>query len=340
MCTDLFTRGIDIQSVNVVINFDFPRSSETYLHRIGRSGRFGHLGLAINLITYEDRFNMYKVQHKHTRTHAHAHTHAYSAKQESTDGREQCDWLMQHACAVLLLHRWSKSWARRSSPFRPSSTSSSIAHKRDSLFLLSLSTSLSFCILICRALLHRGLSVPPAVRWLSLVSFLHLSLAARLWLHRFLWPDRARQSLPIPSPFFPSFLLRRAVPCSSLSPSSVTVCLCGARPRSALSPALLSFPLSSPRPSHLASLTLSLLTRSRPSHPVRSLSFPLSLSHHHRSSMAFSSLACFLSLSPAPPFTPGLQHLFLITRRTLPRNAHRLAFAAACLLPCKSRSAF
>lgn len=38
--TDLFTRGIDIQSVNVVINFDFPKNSETYLHRIGRSGRY------------------------------------------------------------------------------------------------------------------------------------------------------------------------------------------------------------------------------------------------------------------------------------------------------------
>lgn len=35
---DLFARGIDIQVVNVVVNFDFPRSSETYLHRIGRSG--------------------------------------------------------------------------------------------------------------------------------------------------------------------------------------------------------------------------------------------------------------------------------------------------------------
>ena len=51
----MFTRGIDIQAVNVVINFDFPKMSETYLHRIGRSGRFGHLGIAINLITYDDR---------------------------------------------------------------------------------------------------------------------------------------------------------------------------------------------------------------------------------------------------------------------------------------------
>mmetsp|Transcript_13945 Transcript_13945/g.12654 ORF Transcript_13945/g.12654 Transcript_13945/m.12654 type:complete len:412 (-) Transcript_13945:180-1415(-) len=62
VCSDLFTRGIDIQSVNVVINFDFPKNSETYLHRIGRSGRFGHLGLAINLITFEDRFNLYRIE--------------------------------------------------------------------------------------------------------------------------------------------------------------------------------------------------------------------------------------------------------------------------------------
>eukprot|EP01061_Rhynchopus_euleeides_P001774 TRINITY_DN112_c0_g1_i1.p1 TRINITY_DN112_c0_g1~~TRINITY_DN112_c0_g1_i1.p1 ORF type:complete len:407 (+),score=219.86 TRINITY_DN112_c0_g1_i1:94-1314(+) len=62
VCSDLFTRGIDIQSVNVVINFDFPRNSETYLHRIGRSGRYGHLGVAINFVTYDDRFNLYKIE--------------------------------------------------------------------------------------------------------------------------------------------------------------------------------------------------------------------------------------------------------------------------------------
>ncbi|KAJ3449656.1 atp-dependent RNA helicase ddx6-related [Anaeramoeba flamelloides] len=62
VCSDLFTRGIDIPAVNVVINFDLPKTSETYLHRIGRSGRFGHLGLAINLVTYTDRFNLYKIE--------------------------------------------------------------------------------------------------------------------------------------------------------------------------------------------------------------------------------------------------------------------------------------
>lgn len=60
--SDLFTRGIDVQSVNVVINFDFPKTSETYLHRIGRAGRFGHLGLAVNLITYDDRHNLYRIE--------------------------------------------------------------------------------------------------------------------------------------------------------------------------------------------------------------------------------------------------------------------------------------
>lgn len=60
--SDLFTRGIDIQAVNVVINFDFPKNAETYLHRIGRSGRFGHLGLAINLVTYDDRFNLFRIE--------------------------------------------------------------------------------------------------------------------------------------------------------------------------------------------------------------------------------------------------------------------------------------
>ena len=60
--SDVFARGIDIISVNVVINFDFPRQSDTYLHRIGRSGRFGHLGLAINFITEDDKANMFNIE--------------------------------------------------------------------------------------------------------------------------------------------------------------------------------------------------------------------------------------------------------------------------------------
>eukprot|EP00039_Didymoeca_costata_P001246 m.51029 g.51029 ORF g.51029 m.51029 type:complete len:428 (-) comp10701_c1_seq1:549-1832(-) len=62
VCSDLFTRGIDIQAVNVVINFDFPQMAESYLHRIGRSGRFGHLGIAINLITNDNKFDLYRIE--------------------------------------------------------------------------------------------------------------------------------------------------------------------------------------------------------------------------------------------------------------------------------------
>lgn len=62
VCTDLLTRGIDIPTVNVVINFDFPKYAESYLHRIGRSGRFGHLGIAINLVTYADRYALKHIE--------------------------------------------------------------------------------------------------------------------------------------------------------------------------------------------------------------------------------------------------------------------------------------
>jgi translation initiation factor 4A len=47
-------RGIDVQQVSTVINFDMTRSYETYLHAIGRSGRFGRKGMAINFITKQD----------------------------------------------------------------------------------------------------------------------------------------------------------------------------------------------------------------------------------------------------------------------------------------------
>ncbi len=52
--TDLLARGIDVQHVSIVINYDMPSNLEIYLHRIGRSGRFGRKGLAINFIRNED----------------------------------------------------------------------------------------------------------------------------------------------------------------------------------------------------------------------------------------------------------------------------------------------
>ncbi|KAI9259484.1 eukaryotic initiation factor 4A-I-like protein [Phascolomyces articulosus] len=52
--TDLLARGIDVQQVSVVINYDIPVEQENYIHRIGRSGRFGRKGIAINLIVKQD----------------------------------------------------------------------------------------------------------------------------------------------------------------------------------------------------------------------------------------------------------------------------------------------
>ncbi len=52
--TDLLARGIDVQQVSLVINYDLPTNRENYIHRIGRSGRFGRKGVAINFITTAD----------------------------------------------------------------------------------------------------------------------------------------------------------------------------------------------------------------------------------------------------------------------------------------------
>jgi translation initiation factor 4A len=52
--TDLLARGIDVHGVSLVINYDLPKNFEKYIHRIGRSGRFGRKGVAINLIAQED----------------------------------------------------------------------------------------------------------------------------------------------------------------------------------------------------------------------------------------------------------------------------------------------
>ena len=51
LSSDLLSRGIDIQQLSLVINYDLPREKETYIHRIGRSGRYGRKGVAINLIS-------------------------------------------------------------------------------------------------------------------------------------------------------------------------------------------------------------------------------------------------------------------------------------------------
>ena len=59
--TDLLSRGIDVQQVSLIINYDMPFEKETYIHRIGRSGRFGRKGVAINLIGQKDYKNFKKI---------------------------------------------------------------------------------------------------------------------------------------------------------------------------------------------------------------------------------------------------------------------------------------
>lgn len=54
VCTDVLARGIDVQQVSAVVNYDLPRAPESYIHRIGRGGRFGRSSFAINLVSERD----------------------------------------------------------------------------------------------------------------------------------------------------------------------------------------------------------------------------------------------------------------------------------------------
>lgn len=54
VATDLFGRGIDIERVNIVINYDMPDTTDAYLHRVGRAGRFGTKGLAVTFVSSEE----------------------------------------------------------------------------------------------------------------------------------------------------------------------------------------------------------------------------------------------------------------------------------------------
>ncbi|CAF0740616.1 unnamed protein product [Brachionus calyciflorus] len=60
--TDLLARGIDVQQVSLVINYDLPNNRENYIHRIGRGGRFGRKGVAINFVTDEDKKSLHDIE--------------------------------------------------------------------------------------------------------------------------------------------------------------------------------------------------------------------------------------------------------------------------------------
>lgn len=78
--TDLTSRGLDVQSINAVINFDMPDSLDTYIHRVGRSGRYGKKGVAISLLIISDHNNeMKKVEE--------INKHSLKSRMEELPGR-------------------------------------------------------------------------------------------------------------------------------------------------------------------------------------------------------------------------------------------------------------
>jgi translation initiation factor 4A len=66
--TDLLSRGIDVQQVSIVINYDIPIRVDNYLHRIGRSGRYGRKGVAINFRTFYDSQRMKSIEQYYNTT--------------------------------------------------------------------------------------------------------------------------------------------------------------------------------------------------------------------------------------------------------------------------------
>jgi superfamily II DNA/RNA helicase len=60
--TDLLARGIDVQQVSLVINYELPSQIDNYIHRIGRSGRYGRKGTAINLLCNDDMRSMADIE--------------------------------------------------------------------------------------------------------------------------------------------------------------------------------------------------------------------------------------------------------------------------------------
>lgn len=61
ICTELISRGIDFLGVNLVVNFDFPPSAISYIHRIGRTGRAGRKGRAVTYFTQDDKLKLRSV---------------------------------------------------------------------------------------------------------------------------------------------------------------------------------------------------------------------------------------------------------------------------------------
>lgn len=66
IATELLARGIDVQKIPLVINYDLPANHENYIHRVGRGGYLGRRGVAINFVTPDDSNLLRKIEHFYT----------------------------------------------------------------------------------------------------------------------------------------------------------------------------------------------------------------------------------------------------------------------------------
>ena len=66
--TDLLARGIDVQQVSLVINYEMPLQRENYVHRIGRSGRYGKKGVAINIVSGDELNTLKEIESHYSTT--------------------------------------------------------------------------------------------------------------------------------------------------------------------------------------------------------------------------------------------------------------------------------
>jgi ATP-dependent RNA helicase RhlE len=87
VATDVAARGIDVDEVTHVINFDAPEDRDAYVHRVGRTGRAGRRGVGITLVTHEQARAVGKIAHE-LRLHApFVHTHAPGRRGGGARGR-------------------------------------------------------------------------------------------------------------------------------------------------------------------------------------------------------------------------------------------------------------
>jgi superfamily II DNA/RNA helicase len=85
IATDIAARGLDIEKLPVVINFNLPRSPSDYMHRIGRSGRAGEVGLAISLIDHEDYHHFTVIEKKNKIRLVREQVKGFEAAEVSSD---------------------------------------------------------------------------------------------------------------------------------------------------------------------------------------------------------------------------------------------------------------